>query len=106
MNHDMDLLLLVVAVALVTFLTRAAPFLFFSRLQHSKLLVYLGDQLPSAVMIILVAYCLKSVSFNSGNYGLPELSSLLVVVLVHIWRRNFFLSVGCGSLICIFLLNF
>ena len=59
---------------------------------------YLGTVLPSAVFGLLVIYCLKDVSFTTGTHGLPELTGIAVVVLLHLWKRQFLLSMAGGTL--------
>ncbi len=87
-----------------TALTRFLPFLFFPPGKPApKYIQYLGKVLPSAVFGLLVVYCLKNVSVFSGSHGLPELISIGVVVGLHLWKRQMLLSVACGT-ICYMLL--
>ena len=89
---------LIVVMALVTMATRFLPFLIFG--EHRKtpeLILYLGKVLPCAVMGMLVVYCLKDVTFLQAPFGLPELIGIVVVALVHLWRRNSLLSIGVGT---------
>ena len=48
-------------------------------------------------MAMLVVYCLKSVNLLVSPFGLPELIGVLVVVLLHIWKRNTLLSIAVGT---------
>ena len=59
----------IVVMALVTFLTRALPFLLFDRGEHPpKLVLYLGRVLPPAIIAMLIIYCLKdSLYRRRGN---------------------------------------
>lgn len=88
-----------IAVAAVcTFATRLAPFLLFGqKRQVSKIVVYLGRVLPPAIIATLIVYCLKTVNLLAFPGGLPELISIGVVVLLHLWRRNTLLSIGAGT---------
>ena len=89
---------LIVVMALVTMATRFLPFLIFG--EHRKtpeLILYLGKVLPCAVMGMLVVYCLKEVTFLQAPFGLPELIGIVVVALLHLWRRNSLLSIGVGT---------
>ena len=52
---------------------------------------------------MLVIYCLKNVSLFSGSHGIPELLSILLVVLLHLWKRQMLLSIAGGT-ICYMLL--
>ena len=53
--------------------------------------------LPYAIMGMLVVYCLKDTTVLSWPYGIPELISCVVVVLLHVWRKNTLLSIGVGT---------
>ena len=87
-----------------TVLTRFLPFLIFSSKRPTpKYIQYLGKILPGAVFAMLVVYCLRNVSFVSGNYGLPELISIAVTVGLHLWRKQMLLSIAGGT-VCYMLL--
>ncbi len=87
-----------------TLITRFAPFLVFSPKRKTPAFVlYLGKALPPALFGMLVVYCLKSVDILGGAHGLPELIALIVVVLLHLWKRQLLLSV-VGGTVCYMLL--
>jgi branched-subunit amino acid transport protein AzlD len=86
----------VAAIALITFLTRAVPFLLF-RKRTPRFVVYLGSVLPCAVMGMLVVYCFKGVSPAVWPYGIPEAAAALFVAAAHKWKRNLLLSIGGGT---------
>lgn len=86
-------------VILGTMLTRFLPFILFPAGKSTpKYIQYLGIALPSAIFSLLVVYCLKDVDFQSGSYGLPELLSLLIVIVVHLWKRQMLLSIAIGTI--------
>ncbi|MDY3248890.1 MAG: AzlD domain-containing protein [Candidatus Choladocola sp.] len=95
-------LLLIAVIAGITALIRFLPFLVF-RKGTPKAVLYLGRVLPYAIMGMLVVYCLKNVSFTGGNYGLPELLSVFLVVILHKWKHNTLLSIPAGT-VCYMLL--
>mgnify|MGYP000121488439 CR=1 FL=1 len=97
--------ILMIAVAVVgTMATRFLPFLLFPAGKPTpKYIQYLGRVLPAAVFGMLVVYCLKGVSLFSGSHGIPEAISILVVVLLHRWRKQMLLSIAGGT-ICYMLL--
>lgn len=94
--------ILIAVMALVTMLLRFLPFLLFSR-HTPKFILYLGEVLPYAVIAMLVVYCLKGIDFLKGSHGLPEIISVLLVVLLHKWKHNTLLSILSGT-ICYMLL--
>ena len=93
--------MLIVAVAgIVTVALRFLPFLIFGGDRKTPAYItYLGKVLPYAIMAMLVVFCLKSVSLLNAPYGLPELISCALVVLLHVWKRNTLLSI-IGGTVC------
>ena len=87
----------ILVMAAVTLFTRAAPFVLFDRGSPPKAVIYMGRVLPPAVIAMLIIYCLRNIDFLSGGRGLPELVSVLVVVLLHVWKRNNLLSIFGGT---------
>ena len=97
-------LITILMVILGTMLTRFLPFLIFPANKPTPAHIrYLGKVLPAAVFGMLVIYCLKNVSLFSGSHGIPELLSILLVVLLHLWKRQMLLSIAGGT-ICYMLL--
>lgn len=88
----------VAMIALATIITRFAPFAIFKEGKTPKYIHYLGKMLPPAVFSLLVVYCLKNVSLTSSPFGLPELISVVAVVIIHLWKRNTVISVAVGTL--------
>ena len=94
----------ILMVILGTMLTRFLPFLAFPAGKPTpKYIQYLGKVLPSAVFGMLVIYCLKNVNILSGSHGLPEFLSILLVIALHLWKRQMLLSIAGGT-ICYMLL--
>ena len=67
---------------------------------------YLGKALPSAVFAMLIVYCLKNVDPMTGTHGLPELFSILLVIGLHIWKRQMLLSIAGGTVCYMLLIQF
>jgi branched-subunit amino acid transport protein AzlD len=83
--------------ALVTWLTRALPFLVFGKRQLPKMMQYLGKVLPCAIMVILVFYCIRNIRLTQYPYGQAEIISSIAVILAHIWRKNMYISIIVGT---------
>jgi len=91
-------LLIILVIAAITFALRAAPFILFSRTGTTpKVITYLGNVLPPAVMGMLIVYCLRNVSVLDAPFGLPELIAVVTVAVLHLWRRNSMLSILGGT---------
>ena len=104
---DLHSALMIAIIALITAALRFLPFLIFRENRKTPPLVsYLGQVLPYAIMGMLVIYCLKGVSFAAFPFGIPEMIGCLVVILLHIWKRNTLLSIGAGTLCYMLLVQF
>ena len=94
----MNAAVLIAVMAAVTILLRFLPFLIF-RKQTPPYITYLGKVLPSAIIGMLVIYCLKDVSLTTHPHGLPELIAAACVVGLQVWRRNSLLSILSGTIV-------
>lgn len=91
-------LIMILAVALGTQLTRWLPFLLLPEGKAvPKTVTYLGKLLPTAAMGLLVVYCLRGVSFTAPPHGIPEAAAMLAVILLHRWKSNVLLSIAGGT---------
>ena len=103
-------IIIIVILAVVTFMTRALPFIIFSagksrKKETPKYIQYLGKALPLAVFGMLVVYCLKDVQWLDGSHGIPEILGIAAVVLMHLWRRQLFLSMAVGTAVYMILIR-
>lgn len=90
-----------------TMLTRFLPFLVFSSKKPTPdYIQYLGRALPSAIFGMLVVYCLKNVEILEGSHGLPELISIALVTVLHLWKRQMLLSIAGGTICYMLLVQF
>ena len=93
-------LIMIAAVAIATFATRAASFVVFPKGKEVPPTVkYIGMVLPPAVIGMLVVYRLRSTQLFAYPYGIPELIACLAVIGLHAWKRNVLLSVGAGTVL-------
>ena len=89
--------LVCLVMGLVTYFTRALPFLFFSARKPPALLSFLQRYLPAVVMTILVFSMYKDIDFSAAPYGIPALVAGSITALLHLWKRNVLLSIGAGT---------
>ena len=98
-------ILTLIAVVLGTMATRFLPyFLFTEGKPPPKYISYLGGVLPCAAIGFLVVYSLKDAVF-SAFHGLPEFLSILLILLLHRWRKNTLLSIGAGTVFYMYLVQ-
>ena len=105
MNSAM--IMVTLTAAIVTAVIRFSPFWLLSRKKKEVpgWVQYLGRILPPAVMSVLLVYCLRGIDFSSGSHGIPELISTLVVILLHMWKRNTLLSICAGTVFYMILIR-
>ncbi len=91
-------LIAITVSAVITFGLRALPFVIF-RGNHSmpEWMNRLGKILPSAIMAVLIIYCLKGAKSNPIEMGIPGLVAVLVVAVSYKWKHNTFLSIVAGT---------
>lgn len=104
MNFDVYAMVLVLLMALVTWLLRFMPFLLFGKSTPSYI-VYLGKVLPSAMIGMLVIYCLKDVKVTAAPFGLPEFIAVLSVVVLQCRKRNSLVSILFGTILYMVLIR-
>ena len=93
-------IIIILVVTASTMLTRFLPFILFPADKPTPEYVrYLGKVLPPAVLGMLVVYCLKDVNISTSSHGIPELIAIIVVVLLHLWKRQTLLSIIAGTLV-------
>lgn len=98
MNKILYNFLIILVVSLVTALIRFLPFLIFPEgKEPPKIITYLSNVLPCAVMGMLVVYCLKNISLVTFPFALPELISIILVVILYVYKRNTLLSILSGT---------
>lgn len=100
-------LLATVVMAVITFLLRGLPFWIFGRKnrQVPRVIVYLGEVLPRATMVMLVVYCLRNVSFTVFSSAFPTIVGIAVVVILQVWKKNSIISVFLGTATYMFCLR-
>lgn len=97
---DTQSIIIIICVVIGTLSTRALPFILFpDNKEKPKLIVYLSQTIPAAVMGLLVVFCLKSVSVVSWPHGLPEVIAITITTILHLWRRNVLISILAGTVI-------
>ena len=91
-------LAIIAVMAICTVFLRAFPFLVFGGKKEVPGTVRdLGAVLPPSIMAVLVVYCLRNIDFAEVSHFLPSVIACLVVVGLHLWKKNILLSIGLGT---------
>ncbi|HIZ71385.1 MAG TPA: AzlD domain-containing protein [Candidatus Atopostipes pullistercoris] len=105
MTHK-QMLLTVFVIMLGTMFTRFLVFFIFPPSKEPPQFVnYLGKVLPAAAIGLLVIYALKEVKLTKAPFAIPEFLAILVIVLIHKWRRNSLLSIATGTIVYMVLIQ-
>jgi len=89
-----------------TMITRFLAFILFPENKEKPQLVsYLSTTVPAAMMGLLTVYCLRNVSFFSGNHAIPEIMAIGSIVVLHLWKKNVLISIVLGTVIYMILLH-
>ena len=106
MLSNTSMLIYVLVIAAAVFSTRVLSFVLFPAGKETpKLILFLGNTLPCALMALLVVYCLKSVSVFAYPHGIPEAIAIAVTAALHIWKRNTLLSMSLGTVVYMILVQ-
>ena len=110
MQFNWYTVMLIAITAVITFLLRAIPFMIFGGgKQMPDRVKKVADLLPAAIMTVLVIYCIKgellSIATGVSITAIGSAVALLVVVAVHLWKRNTLLSIGVGTVVYMFLIQ-
>ena len=98
MMRSWYILLAIVMSALITFGLRALPFVLFrGGRSMPEWMQRLGQILPSAIMAVLIVYCLKGAKSNPIRIGIPGIIAVAVVVASYKRKHNTFISIIVGT---------
>lgn len=100
-------LMIISMVTLGTLITRFLPFILFrNKNSHSPFINYLGTVLPFSAIGLLVVYCLKNIKLETPTSAISELIAILCIIILHHRKENTLLSIGFGTAIYMFLVQF
>ncbi len=101
MIRDEKLFFAIVLISMITFFTRAFPFILFDKegKKPADIILYLGKYLPPAIICCILVYCFKDVDFLHAPFGIREIISVLTVVFLHIYKSNSLLSILGGTFV-------
>ncbi|MDE6110727.1 MAG: AzlD domain-containing protein [Eubacterium sp.] len=102
-----QVIMMIAVAAVCTFVTRVIPFaLFGGQKELPKFVKYLGDILPTAIIGVLIVYCLSDFTGGDINVIAPKLIGVAITGAVHLWKRNTLLSISAGTISYMLLIHF
>lgn len=103
---DVRVLELILVSAAITFFLRAFPFAVFSgERKMPKRLESLGKILPSAIMAVLIVYCLKDAARDFSGVGIKQIMAVAAVIISYKIKHNTFLSILLGTVLYMMMLR-
>ncbi|MGN0524907.1 branched-chain amino acid transporter permease [Eubacterium sp.] len=101
-----QMIITVLVAGVTTFATRLIPFAAFGNREVPKIIRYLGDIMPGAIIGILIIYCIKDGYSFDFNILMPQLIAIALTVLAHLWKRNTLLSISVGTISYMLLIHY
>ena len=83
---------IIAVAAIVTLIIRAVPFVAFDGKR----------EVPETVSGSILG---TGINLFTGSHGIPELLSIAVVALLHIWKKNTLLSIAVGTILYMILVQ-
>lgn len=100
-------IVMIVVMAIVTYLIRLFPFVIFPENKKTPRFVkYLGVMIPAAAMGLLVIYSFKDAIAVDNSLLLPQLLAGVFTIAIHLWKKNTLLSIGVGTISYMVLIQF
>ena len=100
----LETMAMILAVAAGTVITRFLPFWLFPESKGiPRVVSFLGQALPPAMMGLLVVYCLKGT--DGPTHAVPEIAALAVIYVLHRVKHNALLSIAGGTVVYVLLLR-
>ena len=65
----------------------------------------LGKILPTAVMAVMLVYCLKDVGDNIKIIGIPKILAVVATAVLYKWEHNTLISILIGTVFYMILLR-
>lgn len=92
------ILITIAAAAVITFTLRVLPFFAFGGERSMPgWLEKLGRILPSAIMAVLIVYCLKGAATDLTGVGVPQFIAVAIVAVSYKLRHSTLLSIVLGT---------
>ena len=105
-GSDLHLVFITFLLSILVLATRFLPFMLKNIFENSVLLNKVCAFLPSTIIFLLIFHTLEEVNWQVAPYGTPEIASLLIAIILHIWKKNLFLSLLPSTCFYVYLINY
>lgn len=99
-------ILIIALIAVLTYAARLFPYIIFGRGNKiPDMIIYLGEVLPPAVMILLIVYCIRNISVFVYPFGIPEFSAILLTIILYLLVKNNLIAMISGTVLYMILIQ-
>ena len=93
-------------MVVVNYFTRLFPFLFFRKSELPWYITFIEKYFPAVIMTILIFYSIKDIEFATAPYGLKEIGGIVFTAVLHLWFKNYLVSIFAGTIFYMVLVQF
>ena len=103
MPTNTEFIIIIAVAGLANFITRALPFILFTKNAPPKWIVFLGTYFAPMIITILIFYTLKNSNFIQID-GYLQIIAIIFTIIIHFVFNNYLVSVFGGTFFYMFLL--
>ena len=97
MRNPIEIFLIIIMCAIITFGLRALPFAVFRGKRKMPVwLEQLGKALPPLIMAVLIVYCLRDITTDPKHIGIAQMAGVLATAISYKWKHNTLISIMSG----------
>ena len=107
MRKPIEIFLIIIMCAIITFGLRALPFAIFRGERKMPVwLEQLGKELPPLIMAVLIVYCLRDITTDPKHIGIAQMAGVLATAISYKWKHNTLISILLGTVSYMMFLHF
>ena len=107
MRNPIEIFLIIIMCAIITFGLRALPFAVFRGKRKMPVwLEQLGKALPPLIMAVLIVYCLRDITTDPKHIGIVQMAGVLAAAISYKWKHNTLISILLGAVSYMLFLHF
>ena len=107
MRNPIEIFLIIIMCAIITFGLRALPFAVFRGKRKMPVwLEQLGKALPPLIMAVLIVYCLRDITTDPKHIGIAQMAGVLATAISYKWKHNTLISILLGTVSYMLFLHF
>ncbi|MCI6988445.1 MAG: AzlD domain-containing protein [Campylobacter sp.] len=96
-SSNFYLFMTLIIASIATFLTRSLPYFFLKKHSSHPILMFLQKNMGLLIMVILVFYALKPTKLTEFPFGLPEILSVIICIILQIYKKNALVSIAFST---------